>query len=85
MKRRLTKRERVLLIIFGVSFILWSANTFVMKPQAEKIESLNAEKRQLDDEITNVSQILHEEKNMKEELSDAKSSIIKLGNSYFLV
>lgn len=82
-KRKLTKREKVLLTIFSVIIILWLSYNLVLKDQITKIESLEVEKTILDNELSNVNLILEDELDKSIELSNLKTEIIDIGNSYF--
>lgn len=80
---RLSKREKILLIIFTFIFILWLSYILLLKPQAIKIESLEMKKTLLDNELININHILEDEIENREELSNVNSDIRNIGNRYF--
>lgn len=79
----LNKREKILLITFLIVFICWSFNTLALKPQAEKIEGLKSTKAELDKELNKINEILQEENENRDQISDIESSVIKIGSAYF--
>lgn len=81
--RSLSKREKVLLFVFTITFTLWLSFKLALKPQAEEIEILKVEKLRLDHELENMNHILEGEKDTRDELSQLKTAMVNIGQLYF--
>ena len=65
--RELTKNEKFLLSLLGIVLIAWASYRFIITPQAEKMENLNAQKLEYQQKIDDINEILRKESNINKE------------------
>ncbi len=65
--RELTKNEKFLLTLLGIIIVLWGSYRFIITPQAEKMESLKAQKLEYQEKIDEINDVLRRESNINKE------------------
>lgn len=65
--RELTKNEKFLLTLLGIVLLIWGSFRFIITPQAEKMENLNAQKLEYQTKIDEINDVLRKESNINKE------------------
>ncbi len=65
--RELTKNEKFLLTLLGIVILIWGSYSFIITPQTEKIQSLNAQKIEYQTKIDEINDVLRREGNINKE------------------
>ena len=81
--RELTKNEKVLLSLLSAVILIWLSYSFVLIPQAEKLQALNAEKIEYQDKIDYMNTTLRKEEAINKEWNLLHTEKQEIVNRYF--
>ncbi|HOV66473.1 MAG TPA: hypothetical protein PLR48_05955, partial [Bacillota bacterium] len=83
--RPLSDNEKMLLVGLGIAVVLFLGITFVINPQTLRRDELEAQKRELDDRVTQINTLLATESDIKSTRQNLEEERNKLLEKYFPV
>ena len=82
-KRRLTSREKNLLLVLAIVIIFWAAFRFIILPQYNKLQVLESEKEEYGNKISEINLLFKREEAIDKELEELQVEKAYLSDNYF--